>query len=178
MDEKRIESLEQIIESYFNNAETIRSKFRAMNYTSLLEGVTRDVWEAPERDILVYLHWSANSDILRDYRIVETSTLSEAELRFVRKSYNAAGVSDAVRTKLSQLNEGVGDINISALKDNEEESRKTEEQKSAASEEAPEANMEASENPGEAAGNTEDKELREGFSKIIEKLKQQQDMLE
>jgi hypothetical protein len=38
--------------------------------------------------------------------------------------------------------------------------------------------MEASENPGEAAGNTEDKELREGFSKIIEKLKQQQDMLE
>jgi hypothetical protein len=148
MDEKRIESLELIIESYFNNAETIRSKFRAMNYTSLLEGVTRDVWEAPERDILVYLHWGANFDILRDYRIVETSTLSEAELRFVRKSYNAAGVSDAVRTKLSQLNEGAGDIDISALKDNEEESGKTEEQKSAASEEAPEANTEASENPG------------------------------
>lgn len=178
MDEKRIESLEQIIESYFNNAETIRSKFRAMNYSSLLEGVTRDVWEAPERDILVYLHWGANSDILRDYRIVETSTLSEAELRFVRKSYNAAGVSDAVRTKLSQLNEGVGDIDISALKDNEEESGNTEEQKSAASEEVPEANKEASENPGETAGNTEDEELREGFSKIIEKLKQQQDMLE
>ena len=92
MDETRVKLLENSIESHCYDAKAVRNRLREMKYIPLAEGVSSDIWISGEGDLLVFLEWS-NQSLCRKYRIAESRTVSEAELRFVRT--NPSGTEEA-----------------------------------------------------------------------------------
>jgi hypothetical protein len=103
MDETRVTLLEKSIESHCYDAKAVRNKLREMKYIPLAEGVSSDIWTSGERDLLVFIEWS-NQSLCRKYRIAESKTVSEAELRFVKT--NSSGTEEAAESPAETEDQG------------------------------------------------------------------------